>query len=96
MLNLAQKELQSKKDKDQIKYEEYREEQSRIWKTCKRCNEPLKKEDVIWVVQYMKFVGDIQIAVNKTFRLHQECAESELRLYKKQESKDNIRKLDSF
>ena len=96
VLSLAQKELQSKKDKNQIKWQEYKDAQSQIWRTCKRCNEPFLKEDVIWVIQYLKLTGEIQISVNKTFRVHQACAESEMRLYKKAEVKDKIRKLDSF
>jgi len=96
VLDLAMVELKSKKDKNQIKWQEFKDAQSNIWRTCKRCNIHFNKEDVIWVIQYLKLPSDIQVSVNKTFRVHKECAESEMRLYKKEETVDKIRKLDSF
>jgi len=97
VLNFAEAEVQTLYDRNQIKWDKKRDRMSEIWKTCKRCNEPFTKEDVIWVIQYIKLSNDIQLSTKKPFRVHKDCALREMTLYgfgKKEADKEQ--KLDLF
>lgn len=96
VLNLAESELKLMKDKNQIKYQQFKDGMSEIWSKCRRCNESFKKEDVIWLIEYFRITSEIQISLKKAFRIHKDCAIRELFLYGLGKEISTDSRLDDF
>ena len=74
--------LIKEKDMNKISYREFADSIKIVrWNKCRRCNATLEKTDVVCCIIYF-WTTDIRISMRRSFLLHQDCTESELKLYK--------------
>lgn len=82
---LAQTEIELTKQKDQqkISYTEFAKDLKIVrWNRCRRCNGDFEDFDIVCTLEYY-WLKETRISMRRAFLLHNDCLDSELKLYSK-------------
>lgn len=88
-LSSTEDKISSDYKQNKISYTEFSEKMKLIrWKNCRRCNGGFEKIDKQCCLEYY-WLGDNRISLRRSFLLHDDCLESELKLFNVQKDRNS-------
>lgn len=88
-LSATEIKLTKLKTQNKISYTEFSDKLKKVrWNSCRRCNGDFEKTDIVCCLEYY-YLTDIRITLRRSFQLHKDCLESELKLF-------NVHKVDAM
>ena len=89
-LSASEEKLTKQKDHHKISYTEFAEKIKPIrWNRCRRCNGNFEDTEIVCCLEYY-WVKETRVSMRRSFLLHEDCTNSELKFFTKQDVIQNM------
>lgn len=96
-LSDSEKYVVKQKEQNQISYHDFSDKLNVVrWRRCRKCDHDFGFNDVIWILEFFSIKNEIQLRMRRSFRLHRDCAISELKLFTEKSNTQQNKSLDGF